>query len=157
MLCRLQSRHNALLVVRTVPLHTCKEDIPNKPPTFQLYRENTPTSTIASFIDIPLGLWNSDRAARAKTSVPLLPPHNILCSNLHVLSSWMFPPPPLLGTNTVCPGLLSCLCNRELVPHYSTGRAFFSEQINSFTPNNTIWWHHGHGLSISLGEFIWGV
>ncbi len=29
--------------------------------------------------------------------------------------------------------------------------------VNSFPPNDTIWCHHGHGLSISLWEFIWGV
>ncbi len=29
--------------------------------------------------------------------------------------------------------------------------------VNSFLPNNTIWCHHGHGLSISLWKFIWGV
>ncbi len=27
----------------------------------------------------------------------------------------------------------------------------------TFPPNDTIWCHHGHGLSISLWEFIWGV
>ncbi len=29
--------------------------------------------------------------------------------------------------------------------------------LNPFPPNDTIWCHHGHGLSISLWEFIWGV
>ncbi len=29
--------------------------------------------------------------------------------------------------------------------------------INSFPPNDTKWCHHGHGLSISEWEFIWGI
>ncbi len=29
--------------------------------------------------------------------------------------------------------------------------------INSFPLNDTIWCHHGHGLSISQWEFVWGV
>ncbi len=29
--------------------------------------------------------------------------------------------------------------------------------INSFPLNDTVWCHHGHGLSISVWEFIWGV
>ncbi len=34
---------------------------------------------------------------------------------------------------------------------------FGSQGVNSFSPNDTIWCHHGHGLSISLWEFIWRV
>ncbi len=29
--------------------------------------------------------------------------------------------------------------------------------ITSFPPNDTVWCHHGHGLSISQWEFMWGV
>ncbi len=34
---------------------------------------------------------------------------------------------------------------------------FVNIKVNSFPPNDTIWCDHGHGLSISLWEFIWGV
>ncbi len=32
----------------------------------------------------------------------------------------------------------------------------YLKSLNSFPPNDAIWCHHGHGLSISLWELIYG-
>ncbi len=59
-------------------------------------------------------------------------------------------------------GQATCTCASScsgLLALYTT-RLFPSDPpliFSSFPPNETKWCHHGHGLSVSLWEFIWGV